>query len=349
MLAAIVAANGAYVPMISGRGLGHTGGTVDKLESISGFNVQPTTAQFKQIVKDVGMAIIGQTSNIAPADKRLYSIRDITATVESVPLITASILSKKLSAGLNALVMDVKVGNGAMMQDMQASKELAQSIVNVANGAGVKTQAIITDMNQVLGNTAGNALEIKETLDYLSGEYLDPRLHEVVNALACAMLIDANIATDTARATQLVKEVLNNGKAAEVFAKMIAQMGGPSDLFDAPDKYMPTANMITDIKAPKTGVISAMQTRDIGMAVVTMGGGRLSNEQEIDHSVGFDQITSVGGKVTVGDVIARVHANSAESLAVAKSSYLNSVHISDEVNEFNPVVYETITENNKAE
>ncbi|WNC68705.1 thymidine phosphorylase [Thalassotalea nanhaiensis] len=348
MLAAIVAANGAYVPMISGRGLGHTGGTVDKLESISGFNVQPTTAQFKQIVKDVGMAIIGQTSNIAPADKRLYSIRDITATVESVPLITASILSKKLSAGLNALVMDVKVGNGAMMQDMQASKELAQSIVNVANGAGVKTQAIITDMNQVLGNTAGNALEIKETLDYLSGEYLDPRLHEVVNALACAMLIDANIATDTARATQLVKEVLNNGKAAEVFAKMIAQMGGPSDLFDAPDKYMPTANMITDIKAPKTGVISAMQTRDIGMAVVTMGGGRLSNEQEIDHSVGFDQITPVGGKVTVGDVIARVHANSAESLAVAKGSYLNSVHISDEMNEFNPVVYETIAENNKA-
>ena len=347
MLAAIVAANGAYVPMISGRGLGHTGGTVDKLESIAGFNVQPSADRFKQIVKDVGMAIIGQTSNIAPADKRLYSIRDITATVESVPLITASILSKKLSAGLNALVMDVKVGNGAMMQDMQASVELAQSIVNVANGAGVKTQAIITDMNQVLGNTAGNALEIKETLDYLNGEYQEPRLHEVVNALACAMLIDANIATDNQQASQLVNKVLSNGKAAEVFAKMIAEMGGPSDLFSTPDKYMPVANVIEDIQAPTTGVISAMQTRDIGMAVVALGGGRLSNEQDVDHSVGFDQIIHVGSKVNAGDVIARVHANSAQSLAIAKHSYLNSVLISDAVNAFNPVIYQTITENIK--
>ncbi|WNC72284.1 thymidine phosphorylase [Thalassotalea psychrophila] len=349
MLAAIVAANGAYVPMISGRGLGHTGGTVDKLESIAGFNVQPTTEQFKHIVKDVGMAIIGQTSNIAPADKRLYSIRDITATVESVPLITASILSKKLSAGLNALVMDVKVGNGAMMQDIQASKELAQSIVNVANGAGVKTQAIITDMNQVLGNTAGNALEIKETLDYLSGEYRDPRLHEVVNALACAMLIDAELAKNTNDAKQLVNNVLSNGKAAEVFAKMITHMGGPSDLFSTPDKYMPVANVIEDIKAPTIGVINAMQTRDIGMAVVTLGGGRLSNGQDVDHSVGFDQIIHIGSKVTAGDVIARVHANSADSLAIAKNSYLNSVQISEVVNNFNPVIYQTITENRKAE
>lgn len=344
MLAAIVAANGAYVPMISGRGLGHTGGTVDKLESIAGFNVQPSKEQFKRIVKDVGMAIIGQTSNIAPADKRLYSIRDITATVESVPLITASILSKKLSAGLNALVMDVKVGNGAVMTDMQAAKELAQSIVNVANGAGVKTQAIITDMNQVLGNTAGNALEIKETLDYLSGDYLEPRLHEVVTALACAMLIDAGLATNTNDATQLVNKVLSNGKAADIFAKMITHMGGPSDLFSTPDKYMPVANVIEDIKAPTSGVISAMQTRDIGMAVVTLGGGRLTNGQDVDHSVGFDQIIHVGSKVNAGDVIARVHANSADSLAIAKHSYLDSVLISDNIGAFTPVIYQTITE-----
>ncbi|WOH36309.1 thymidine phosphorylase [Thalassotalea fonticola] len=342
MLAAIVAANGAYVPMISGRGLGHTGGTVDKLESIAGFNVQPNKEEFKRIVKDVGMAIIGQTSNIAPADKRLYSIRDITATVESVPLITASILSKKLSAGLNALVMDVKVGNGAMMTEMKAAKELAQSIVDVANGAGVKTQAIITDMNQVLGNSAGNALEIKETLDYLSGEYQEPRLHEVVNALACAMLIDAGLAKNKQDATQLVSNVLSNGQAAEVFAKMIALMGGPNDLFSVPDKYMPVANVIEDIKAPTSGVISAMQTRDIGMAVVTLGGGRLSNEQEIDHSVGFDQIIHVGNKVNAGDVIGRVHADSNESMAAAKNSYLNSVQISNEVNMSTPIIYEHI-------
>ena len=174
MLAAIVASCGAYVPMISGRGLGHTGGTSDKLESINGFNVQPSISDFKRITKELGVAIISQTDNLAPADKRLYGIRDVTATVESIPLITASILSKKLAAGLDALVMDVKVGNGAMMQNIDDATALAKSIVNVANDAGVNTQAIITDMNQVLGSTAGNALEMKETVDYLTGKQREP-------------------------------------------------------------------------------------------------------------------------------------------------------------------------------
>lgn len=344
MLAAIVAANGAYVPMISGRGLGHTGGTVDKLESIAGFDVQPSNDRFKAIVKDVGMAIIGQTSNIAPADKRLYSIRDITATVESVPLITASILSKKLSAGLNALVMDVKVGNGAMMQDMEASKALAQSIVNVANGAGVNTQAIITDMNQVLGNSAGNAVEIIETLDYLSGNKREPRLHEVVNALACAMLIDAGLASSQQEASKLVEQSLSSGKAADVFARMVAAMGGPTDFAENPNKYMPTANIICDIQAKASGVISGMQTRDIGMAVVAMGGGRMANDQAIDHSVGFDNIMHVGSKVNAGDVVARVHAKSQEQAEQASQQYLQALQINAEMVEFKPVIYETITE-----
>lgn len=344
MLAAIVAANGAYVPMISGRGLGHTGGTVDKLESIAGFDVQPSNDRFKQIVKDVGMAIIGQTSNIAPADKRLYSIRDITATVESVPLITASILSKKLSAGLNALVMDVKVGNGAMMQDMEASKALAQSIVNVANGAGVNTQAIITDMNQVLGYSAGNTIEIIEVLDYLSGKNREPRLHEVVSALARAMLIDARLASTQDEAHRLVEQSLSSGKAAEVFSKMVAEMGGPADLADNPTKYMPTAKVICDIKATTNGVISGMQTRDIGMAVVAMGGGRLANDQAIDHSVGFDNVLHVGNKVSIGDVVARVHATSKEQAEQASKEYLQALEINAEMGEFKPVIYETITE-----
>jgi thymidine phosphorylase len=197
MLAAIVAACGGYVPMISGRGLGHTGGTADKLESIAGFNIQPSISEFKSIVKDVGVAIIAQTDNLAPADKRLYSIRDVTATVESIPLITASILSKKLAAGLDVLVMDVKVGNGAMMNNLADAKALAESITSVANGAGVKTQAIITDMNQVLGTSAGNAIEMYETAKYLTGKQREPRLHKIVKALASAMLINTNLATES--------------------------------------------------------------------------------------------------------------------------------------------------------
>ena len=344
MLAAIVAANGAYVPMISGRGLGHTGGTVDKLESIQGFQVEPSNEKFRQIVNDVGMAIIGQTSNIAPADGRLYSIRDITATVESIPLITASILSKKLSAGLNALVMDVKVGNGAMMQDMDASCALAQSIVNVANGAGVNTQAIITDMNQVLGFSAGNALEINETLDYLTGENREPRLHQVVSALACAMLQDANLASDAKQAQMLVDNVLANGKAAEVFAHMVREMGGPGDLFAKPFHYMPSANVVRDIVATENGFISAMQTRDIGMAVVSLGGGRLANGQDIDHSVGFDCIQHVGTKVSKGDVIARVHAKTDQEASLATEKYVASIELSDHAVTPGKVIYKTIVE-----
>ncbi|WP_068546284.1 thymidine phosphorylase [Thalassotalea crassostreae] len=344
MLAAIVAANGAYVPMISGRGLGHTGGTVDKLESIQGFDVEPSNEKFRAIVNEVGMAIIGQTSNIAPADGRLYSIRDITSTVESIPLITASILSKKLSAGLNALVMDVKVGNGAMMQDIEASAALAQSIVNVANGAGVNTQAIITDMNQVLGFSAGNALEIKETLDYLTGQAREPRLHQVVSTLACAMLIDANIAANSNAAQRLIDDVLTNGKAAEVFAKMVSAMGGPSDLFSKPYHYMRTANCIQDVVAQQDGYISAMQTRDIGMAVVGLGGGRLANGQQIDHSVGFDHIIHVGRKISKGDVLARVHAKSVEEAKQAAVIYSKSVAISDTQVPPGKVIYQTIVE-----
>lgn len=342
MLAAIVAANGGYVPMISGRGLGHTGGTVDKLESISGFNVTPSNEQFQAIVKDVGMAIIAQTDNLAPADKRLYGIRDITATVDSIPLITASILSKKLAAGLDNLVMDIKVGNGAQMHNIDDARVLGQSIVDVANGAGVKTQAIITDMNQVLGNSAGNALEIKETLDYLSGVYREPRLHQVVISLATAMLVDSKLATNNAQAITLIENSLSNGKAAEVFEKMVCALGGSADLFAKPWQVMPQAKVVQDICAPQAGYITAMQTRDIGMAVVALGGGRVDNSQSVDHSVGFDAILPLGSKVASGDVIARVHAKDKDSALSAMQNYLTALTISDQAEPDLPVIYETI-------
>ncbi len=342
MLAAIVAACGAYVPMISGRGLGHTGGTSDKLESIAGFNVQPSIADFKRIVKDVGVAIISQTDNLAPADKRLYSIRDVTGTVESIPLITASILSKKLSAGLDSLVMDVKVGNGAMMSDMSKATQLAQSIVNVANGAGVPTQAIITDMNQVLGTSAGNAVEMYETVKYLNGKQREPRLHAVVVALATSMLISAKVANTEDEAKTKINHALSSGAAAEIFSKMIAALGGPSNLMEAPWESMNKANVIKDVVATHSGYISAMQTRDIGMSIVGMKGGRTANGQMIDHTVGFDRILPVGTVINRGDVVARIHAADEDQAAKASQEYLTALSISETKPEAVPVIYKII-------
>lgn len=342
MLAAIVAACGAYVPMISGRGLGHTGGTSDKLESIAGFNIQPTIPEFKRIVKELGVAIISQTDNLAPADKRLYGIRDVTATVESIPLITASILSKKLAAGLGSLVMDVKVGNGAMMSDMTQATKLAQSIVNVANGAGVPTQAIITDMNQVLGTSAGNAVEMYETAKYLTGKVREPRLHAVVVALATSMLMSANVVSTEAEAKQKIQTVLANGEAAEVFSKMIAALGGPTNFLEAPWESMTKANVIKDVVATHQGYISGMQTRDIGLAIVGMKGGRTANGQMIDHSVGFDRILPVGTRINKGDVVARIHAADEDQLKQASEQYLSSLSLSESAVEQTPVIYKTI-------
>ncbi|ARD46165.1 thymidine phosphorylase [Colwellia sp. PAMC 21821] len=343
MLAAIVAACGAYVPMIAGRGLGHTGGTADKLESIAGFNVQPSIGEFKRIVKDLGMAIISQTDNLAPADKRLYGIRDITATVESIPLITASILSKKLAAGLDTLVMDVKVGNGAMMSNIDDAKALAQSIVNVANGAGVPTQAIITDMNQVLGATAGNALEMAETVKYLNGTLREPRLHAVVVSLAKAMLVSAKVAENEDKALAKINSVLASGAAAEIFNKMIHALGGPSDFMEDPWRSMQRANCIKDVIALDHGYINGMQTRDIGLAVVGLKGGRTANGQQIDHTVGFDRVLPIGTLVNRGDVLARVHANDEDSANQASQQYQAALVIGEKQAEQPPVIYQTIS------
>ncbi|MCJ8321768.1 MAG: thymidine phosphorylase [Colwellia sp.] len=342
MLAPIVAACGANVPMIAGQGLGHTGGTVDKLEAIPGFNVRPSLPEFQVIVKEQGTAIISQTKDLAPADKRLYSIRDVTSTVESIPLITASILSKKLAAGLESLVMDVKVGNGAMMADIESAQALAHSIVSVANGAGTPTQALITDMNQPLGTTVGNALEIQETIDYLTGKYREPRLHEITIALAARMLLTSKIADNIEQAKDLAEDALASGKAAEMFSQMITAMGGPADLLSNGENILPKANIIRTIVAAKSGFIGTMDTCAIGMALVEMGGGRVDHNQSLDYSVGFSEIKPKGTKVAEGDIIAVVHAKNNSQAILAIKQYLTAVEISATEVIVEPVIYQLI-------
>ena len=327
MLGPMVAACGGYVPMISGRGLGHTGGTLDKLEAIPGYNIMPTNELFGEVTKHAGVAIIGQTGNLAPADKRVYATRDITATVDNISLITASILSKKLAAGLDALVMDVKVGSGAFMPTYQASEELAKSIVAVANGAGTKTAAILTDMNQVLASSAGNALEVREAVRFLTGEYRNPRLLEVTMASCIEMLLLAKLAKDPQDARSKLQAALDNGQAAERFGKMVAGLGGPKDFVEHYDRYLEKAEVIKPVYAQQTGIVSAMDTRAIGMAVVSMGGGRRVATDTIDYAVGFEQFIRLGEIADSNKPLAVIHARSEAQWETAAKAIQQAVNI----------------------
>lgn len=342
MLAPLVAACGGYVPMIAGRGLGHTGGTVDKLEAIPGYNTMPDRDVFKRIVAEQRCAVVGQTQDLAPADKRLYGIRDVTATVESIPLITASILSKKLAAGLDVLIMDVKTGTGAMMPTPEQAKELAQSIVDVANGAGVKTQALITDMNQVLGLTAGNSLEIIETLDYLSGKKRESRLHQITFALARRMLTAGGLASDEADAENQLNRALDSGRAAEIFARSCAALGGPADLFEKSDSYFEKAPVVIPYVASEKGVISSMNVREIGMTVVALGGGRSHPEQVIDPRVGLSDILGLGDAVEQGQAMCMIHAASQADAQEAKARLDKAIEISSSCNEIPPLIHASL-------
>ncbi len=308
MLAPIVAACGLAVPMISGRGLGHTGGTLDKLESIPGYDIQPSAVLFRKTVDEVGCAVIGQTANLAPADKRLYAIRDVTATVDSVPLITASILSKKLAAGLQSLVLDVKVGNGSFMSDAGEAEVLARSLVDVANGAGVRTSALLTDMNEPLADTAGNALEIWNCLAFLKGDKRGTRLETVVMAFAAEMLVAAGAAVDPPAGEALARAALENGAALERFAGMVHALGGPADFVDRPGQYLVPAPVILPVEAESDGFLQSCRTRDLGMSVIALGGGRTHPNDQIDHRVGFSALKPLGTRITKGEPIAFVHA-----------------------------------------
>lgn len=325
MLAPIAAACGLAVPMISGRGLGHTGGTLDKLESIPGYTITPPPALFRKTVKEVGCAIIGQTADLAPADRRLYAVRDVTATVDSVPLITASILSKKLAAGLQSLVLDVKLGNGAFMTSRPDAERLARALVEVANGAGLRATALITDMNQPLADAVGNVVEIENCIAFLSGEKAGTRLERIVLSLAAEMLVSGGIEADTAAAHERAHKALSDGRAAEALSRMVRSLGGPGDLLDNPAGILSKAPIILPATSEVAGYLAGCDTRGLGTAVIEMGGGRTRPDQAIDHRVGFDRLRPLGTRIEVGDEIGRVHAQTLDE-AIAGVARLRALY-----------------------
>jgi thymidine phosphorylase len=344
MLAPMVAACGGVVPMISGRGLGHTGGTLDKLEALPGYAVVPSDALLRATLLDAGCAIVGASAQLAPADRRLYAVRDVTATVESVPLITASILSKKLAAGLQGLVLDVKVGSGAFTQDLAHAQALAASLVRVARGAGLPTTALITDMNQVLGHSAGNALELRETLDFLTGRdpttAREPRLLMVTLALGAELLCSSGLAASPDDAQARLLRALDSGEAAERFARMVARLGGPADVLHEPQ--LPAAPVIVDVPAASAGVLQACDTRLLGLVVVALGGGRERPGQAVDPRVGIDRVVPLGTSVAIGDPLARVHAATPQAAEAAVAAVRSSFVIGDADRVATPLVVQRV-------
>lgn len=300
ILAPIIAACGGYVPMISGRGLGHTGGTLDKMDSIPGYVSQPALDKLKDVVKDVGCAVVGATSDIAPADRTIYAVRDVTGTVESMDLITASILSKKLAAGLDGLVLDVKYGSGAWFAEYDRTKAMAETLVSVANGAGLTCHALMTDMNEVLGRTAGNAIEVREAIEFLRNENIDPRLYEVTIGLCAELLVIGNIAESREEGWEMAERHLKNGRAASFFERMVHALGGPSDIISTFDRHLPLAPKVVEVWPETTGVIRAVDTRKVGIGVIELGGGRRLVTDKIDHGVGLASVSAIGETVGAG-------------------------------------------------
>jgi thymidine phosphorylase len=330
ILAPVIAACGGLVPMISGRGLGHTGGTLDKLASIPGYDAVPDLARFREAVNEAGCAIVGQTADLAPADRRLYAVRDVTATVESIPLITASILSKKLAAGLDALVMDVKVGSGAFAASLEAAIELTENLLAVAQGAGLRAAALLTDMGQVLGRHVGNALEIREAIGVLTGGSRDVRLHAVCGALTRELLVLGGLARDGVEAGALVEKALDSGAAAERFARMVRVLGGPADIVECPDRHLARAPVELAVAPEAAGVIARIDARALGLAVVELGGGRRRVEDAIDPAVGLAEVRGVGEAVGRDRPLAIVHARSAGDAEAAAHRVRQAVTVREE-------------------
>ena len=330
ILAPVIAACGGYVPMISGRGLGHTGGTLDKLDSIPGYDTAPDLERLRAAVRAAGCAIIGQTEELAPADRRLYAIRDVTGTVESTPLIVASILSKKLAAGLDALVMDVKVGSGAFLPSLEQARDLARHLVEVAQGAGLPCSALLTDMNQCLGRTAGNALEVHEAIEVLRGDAAEPGLVEVTLALAAELLVLGGAITDRTAAAVAVARALESGAAAERFARMIAALGGPADLLDKPDRHLPRAPVRQAVVLEQAGVVARIDVRALGLAVVALGGGRRRATDPIHPAVGLAEVREIGEAVGPDLPFAVIHAATGGAADAAAETIRNAVAVVDE-------------------
>jgi len=347
LLAPIAAACGCFVPMISGRGLGHTGGTTDKIECIPGYQSMPDFDLFRKVVKSVGCAIIGQTNELAPADKRFYAIRDVTSTVESVPLITASILSKKIAAGLDGLVMDVKVGSGAFMPNTERATKLANSIIGTAATAGLNTHALLTDMNEVLGDTAGNAVEIAESVRYLRNEHRESRLDQVTMGLCAEMLLVTAMETDRNDALARVNTAVTSGHAAEKFDQMVAAMGGPTDFVGTYERHLPVAPVIRPVFAEGTGVLAKVDAHAIGNAIIELGGGRHTLGEKLDLAVGFTDIAHIGDTIDAEVPLATIHAASDEQAREAAMLFRAACDITEASVPARDVICEILTADQK--
>jgi thymidine phosphorylase len=330
LVAPLIAACGGFVPMVSGRGLGHTGGTLDKMDAISGYQSQPGLDRLRATVADAGCAIIGATDDIAPADRRLYAIRDVTGTVESIDLITASILSKKLAAGLDGLVLDVKFGSGAFMPERPRARRLAASLAGVANAAGLPCIALLTDMAQVLGSTAGNALEVRECLDILIAGRAAGRLWTVTRALAAEMLVLGRLAGSLREAGEQLDRALASGQAAERFQRMVADLGGPADLLERPGARLRRAAVQRPVPPPEAARIGTIDARALGLAIVSLGGGRTRVDDRIDHAVGLSEMAGPGDLVEPGGrPICVVHAATDEAANAAATAVRAAVQLCD--------------------
>ena len=326
MLAPMLAACGAYVPMIAGRGLAHTGGTIDKLEAIPGYQTGVTTDQFQRVVQETGFAIVRQTDDLAPADRRMYATRDVTATVEHLGLITASIVSKKLCAGLDHLVLDVKSGNGAVMQSLDDAVSLAQSMVDVGNGAGMPTQALVTDMSVPLAWSAGNAVEVQEAVDYLRGEGArHPRLDEVVLALGSRLLVAGGLENDLTAAEHALVRVRDDGSALERMANVVEKMGGDPRVTERPEQVLGRAPVVKPLQAPHGGKLTGFDVRGLGMAVVALGGGRTIPDAAIDPRVGLSKLPLAGTTFEPGDPLLTIHASDDASWQMAADRILRTL------------------------
>lgn len=343
LLAPALAALGAHVPMVSGRGLGHTGGTLDKLESIPGFKTEVSEEKFRDVVSKVGCAIVSATGAIAPADKRLYAVRDVTGTVESIDLITASILSKKLAAGLEALVLDVKCGSGAFMTTLDDAKALAQSLVATANGAGSKTSALITDMNQPCCPSLGNALEVMEVMKALTSGEVDNALCDLTCALGGELMVLGGLSDDVEAAAWAVRDTLTDGSAAERFGRMICEQGGPADFVDHWRDRLPSAPVVRDVVAEHSGFVTSMDGHALGMAVVHLGGGRLKGGEKIDPAVGFSNVCLLGDDMDADVLIATIHARNDADADAAEATLRAAIEIGDAAPAEPPLVYERVS------
>ena len=341
VLAPALAACGAFVPMVSGRGLGHAGGTLDSLRSIPGLNVELDAAHFRTIVENAGCAIVSATQEIAPADRKIFAIRDVTSTVESVDLITASILSKKLATGIEGLVLDVKYGSGAFMKSAGAATGLARTLVSTANKLGCRCSALVTDMNQPLARALGGALELREAMKVLTGDF-DNRLSELSCNLGGVLLRDAGLAESEEAGAILIRDALSDGRAAETFGKMVLMMGGPADFVENWTRIVPEAPVIKDVLAPAAGFVSTIDGEALGLAVVGLGGGRSNEVATIDRAVGFDAIARIGTPVTQGDLLARVHAADEAAAEKASNELLSTFTVSQQVPTPSTLVFKRI-------